>query len=218
MKGIIIAGGSLSGVNEIKKYLTADTIVVCADAGYNHIKDSDIKPDAVIGDFDSMKPDFSGRLTDKNNFEIITYKIEKDETDTQLCIDYLAKRGVKEITLLGALGGKRIDHSVANIQLIEYSMNKGIFMKIADGMTQIFMLSGKNETIITGKAGDIVSVFALDKASGLTYEGLKYPLTNAVVMRNLPYCVSNSMISNTCKISVEAGKILIMHIGGENNG
>ncbi len=209
IKGVIIAAGDNKNNVPLAELIGEDDIVVCADGGYRYAKEQNLKVSAIIGDFDSMnQPDVM------DSTEIITYKVEKDETDTQLCIDYLAKKGVKEILLLGALGGERFDHSIANIQLLEYALEKGILMKIADGNTEMF-INADETTEIEGTEGDIVSVFALDIAEGISYKGLKYSLENGSLSRKVPYCVSNSMVDTKCIITVKKGRVLIIHIGGE---
>lgn len=208
MKGIIIAGGYIDKNENIKKYIDSDTFVVCADCGYVYAKEHNISADVLVGDFDSMdKPQ-------KGGFEIVTHPVEKDATDSQLCIDVICEKNITECLLFGALGGKRFDHAVANLQLLEYALNKGVKLKIIDYLTEVFLLDG-GKAEIEGEIGDTVSVFALDCAEGLSYEGLKYELTGGRLTRDNPYCVSNSMVCKKAKISLKKGKIIIIHIGGE---
>ncbi len=207
-KGIIIAGGEV--FDKISDFITQDTIVVCADSGYLSALKEGINPNCVIGDFDSM--DIQPH---EINFPVQLHKIEKDETDTQLCIDYLCKLGVQEILLFGALGGARFDHSYANLQLLAYSLKKGVRLVIKDKTTEIFMISSE-KICLKGKIGDIVSVFAINKAEGVSYKGLKYNLENGEIRSDLPFACSNMMIDKVAEISVKNGELLIIHIGGEN--
>ena len=208
MKGIIIAGGRIEG--NINKYIDSDTFVACADSGYLYAEKNGINTDVLIGDFDSMKKPINP------TFEVITHPVQKSATDTQLCIDYLALKGIKNIILFGAFGGERIDHSIANFQLIEYASNINVNLKIIDGVTEMCMIDSSHVTLY-GEKGDTVSVFALDVANGISYKGLKYPLKNASLSRSDPYCVSNAMIENTAEIEVKKGKIIIVHIRGEQS-
>ncbi len=208
MKGIIIAGGRTEG--NINKYIDTDTFVVCADSGYLYAEKNGIKVDILIGDFDSMEKPLNPAC------EVITHPVQKNATDTQLCIDYLALKGIKDIVLFGAFGGERIDHSIANVQLLEYALNINIRLKIIDGLTEVYMIDS-SRAIIHGEKGDIVSVFAVDAADGISYKGLKYPLKNASLSRSVPYCVSNAMIDSTAEIEVKKGKVIIVHIRGEQS-
>ena len=206
MKGVIIAGGSIKG--DIKKYIGKETLVVCADSGYIYAKEHNIFVNALIGDFDSMK------MPENADCEIIKYPVCKDATDTQLCIDYIESKGIKDVILFGALGGKRADHSIANIQLLEYASDKKISMKIVDNLTEIFLLDS-SKINIKGNKGDIISVFALDTAEGISYKGLKYKLNGASLSRSITYCISNSFAENEAEIEVKRGKLIIVHLRGE---
>ncbi len=208
MKGVIIAGGRIE--DNINKYIDTDTFVVCADSGYVYAVKNGIKTDVLIGDFDSIKKPINPAC------EVITHPVQKNATDTQLCIDYLSLKGIKDIILFGAFGGDRLDHSIANLQLLEYALNVNVHLKIIDGLTEVYMINSSSVTIY-GEKGDIVSVFAVDAADGISYKGLKYPLKNASLSRSVPYCVSNAMIGNTAEIEVKKGKVIIVHIRGEQS-
>lgn len=211
-KGVVISGGFVSDEENLATVIDSDTIVVCADSGYVFAKRNNIIPKALIGDFDSID-----EMPDGVDFEIIRHKVEKDESDTQLCIDYLISKGVTEIFVYGALGGKRFDHTFANIQLLEYGIDKGVRIVIKDRNTEIFLV--KNGSVeIHGCANEYLSVFALNRAENVSYTGLKYKLENAVIESGVPYGLSNVMLKDTATVSVENGTLLIIHTGGDDVG
>ena len=92
-----------------------DDIIICADAGYQLALSEDIKPDIIIGDFDS-----ASRPT-VNGSRVIELPVIKDDTDTLSCLRYALSLGVKEIVILGGIGG-RLDHTIANLKLLSYSL------------------------------------------------------------------------------------------------
>ena len=56
-----------------------------------------------------------------------------------------------------------------------------------------------------------VSIFSLVSTStGITLEGLRYPLKKATITNNFPIGVSNEFIGETAKIRVEDGRLLII--------
>lgn len=68
----------------------------------------DLRPDLIVGDFDSApRP--------KAEHETIVLPHVKDDTDTQYAARWLLEHGYDEITLLGALGGARLEHTLANL-------------------------------------------------------------------------------------------------------
>ena len=211
-KGIIIAGGEFSENEPLHKYLNDESIVVCADSGYVSALQSGITPHVLIGDFDSLCE--SGFTVPEGELEVYKFEIEKDQSDTQLCVDYLVSKGITEIYLFGAIGGKRFDHTFANIQLLEYGLLKGAEIRIVAENTELFLVSGKTVTI-NGNPGDHVSVFALHSAENVTYTGLKYPLNGGTILSHTPYGMSNSLIENNATVSVGKGELLIIHTGGD---
>jgi len=208
MRAIIIGGGSCN--KNIKEYILSGDFIVCADSGYDSAKELGIIPDLVIGDMDSIVS------TVQSGPEIITAPVQKDETDSMLCVDILAERGYNEILLFGALGG-RPDHSFANITLLLYAAKKGIHLEIVHESAHLFIIDSRAE--ISGKKGDTFSLFALGgDAHGITTTGLFYPLNNETLYTDNPRGVSNEFLENEITVSVENGYLLAVHIkGGEKN-
>ncbi len=212
-RGIIIAGGNVSEKDAIKKYITEKSMVICADSGYLSAVAQAVKVDALIGDFDSLAE--MNETVPKGEFEVITYNSEKDQSDTQLCIDYLLNKGIEEIYIFGGLGGKRFDHAFANVQLLEYGLEKGIDVFIISENTKLFVIRD-NCCDVFGDVGDYLSVFALTDAKNVTYRGLKYMMTNGELRRNTPLGLSNVLTEKKATVSVGNGTLLIIHTGGEH--
>ncbi len=105
------------------KQLPSYDYVLCADNGMKHAKVLGIKPNEILGDFDSCNPD-ELEFYKQQGIVVVTSPCEKDETDTELCIELSDKLKAKEIHLIGALGG-RIDHTIANINLLYYIRKRG---------------------------------------------------------------------------------------------
>lgn len=208
MRAIIIGGGSCN--KNLTEYILPGDFIVCADSGYDHAKGLGITPDLVIGDMDSI---VSGV---ESGPEIITAPVQKDETDSMLCVDTLAARGFDEILFFGAMGG-RPDHSFANITLLLYAAKKGIKLEIIYKNSHMFIINDK--TVLHGNIGDTFSLFAIGgNAEGITAEGFLYPLNNETLYADNPRGVSNEFLAGDAFVSVKNGYLLAIHIkGGEMN-
>ncbi len=208
MRAVIIGGGNCN--RNLKEYILSGDFIVCADSGYEWAKELGIVPDLVIGDMDSIVSSIEAGP------EIITAPVQKDETDSMLCVDILAERGFDEMLFFGALGG-RIDHSFANITLLLYAAKKGISLKIVHGNTHMFIIDSYAE--ISGNIGDTFSLFALGgNAGGITTKGLLYPLNNETLYADNPRGVSNELLEPQVSVAVKDGYLLAIHIkGGEKN-
>ena len=176
-------------------------LIVAADAGIKTAEKCGIEPDIVVGDFDSL-----GYLPEAR--ELIKLPVEKDMTDMAEAVDIGLERGCEEFFLYGATGG-RLDHTLANIQLIA---NLSIAGKRGFIYGNGFFLTAitSDSIRISGKIGDTVSVFSLaDRSEGVTLRGLKYSLENHTLLNTVALGVSNEFASEIAEISVGNGTLLI---------
>ena len=181
----------------------SDYYVICADGGYKHFAALGLKPNLIIGDFDSYK----GELP--SDIPIVTMPVEKDDTDTGLCISYAIEAGYNDITIIGGIGG-RMDHTIANIQLMSGASEKGIDIRmLSDGNSATILRKGSLE--LPRIENTNVSLFSLsDKTKGVTLTGFHYPLTGATLTHTFPLGVSNQIDSDRGIISIDEGILLIV--------
>ena len=199
MKALIICAGENKNPALLKEYAAKTDLIICADGGYLYAFDSEIVPDIIIGDFDSLDIEIPGGI------EKIQLPCEKDETDTQYAFSYAKNKGADEIIIYGGLGG-RLDHTYANILLLEDTEIKSV---LTDGKTLCYM----TESLINlkGKKGDYISVFSFSDVSvGVTLKGLKYSLSEYTLKKSDILGVSNEFTDKEAEISVKDGKLLII--------
>ncbi|MBQ4510569.1 MAG: thiamine diphosphokinase [Clostridia bacterium] len=182
-------------------------LVIGADRGYLTLVKNKIKPNVVIGDFDS----YTGEIKCEN---IIKYPVKKDFTDSALAIEHAISKGYKKIVIYGAIGGS-FDHTLANIALLADYTKKGIDIAFVDGNNIIFAVyNGK--AAFTEEAKGRISVFSYSDISlGVTEKGLLYEINNVMLKNTVPLGVSNEFIDKNAEISVENG-VLIIYTAKEN--
>jgi thiamine pyrophosphokinase len=181
--------------------------IICADGGANHVRRLGIIPSTIIGDLDSITTN-DLEFYESHNIEILKYPPEKDDTDTQLAIQYAMSLPVKEIVLLGVLGD-RIDHSLANIYLMENIINKGFKVSIINEKNIIYLINKEIE--IKGKKGDIVSLLPYtDRVKGITTMGMYYSLEDSDMIKSKTYGISNIFNDEYIKISIKSGLLLVI--------
>ncbi len=180
-------------------------IVIAADGGLAAL--GEIKPDIVVGDFDSL-----GFVPQYDNTVVLP--VEKDITDMHCAVDIGFKKGYKTFVIYGGTGG-RPDHTFANYALISYVAEQGgRAYLIGDGFITVGIKNGSFR--LSGKTEGTVSVFAAGKdAKGVTITGLKYPLCNHTLTFSHPLGVSNCFVGKEAEISVKEGTLLIFF--EENN-
>ena len=200
---VIIAGAPDEDVDFIRQAVRQDDFVLCADRGVLYALDAGITPDVIVGDFDS----YSGDLP--SGSEVVRLLPEKDDTDTLHCVDTALKRGYTEFILLAATGG-RLDHTLANVTVLEY----------LDAHNAHGMILSKNETIrflppgthfFHGLNGKTFSVFPFGCDSAvLSYRGAKYPLHHEPLCHSTARGVSNVFTSGAAEITVHSGKAVVI--------
>lgn len=174
--------------------------IIAADGGYLQLREQNITPHLIIGDFDSMqKPDVPN---------VIEYASEKDETDMMIAIKQGLAKGYRLFRLYGGTGG-RFDHTMANIQCLSYiAQNNAVGFLYGDKHTLIAIT---NRDVSFGpQCKGFVSVFSLtDFSFGVNISGLKYELNNHTLSSNEPLGVSNEFIGERSTVSVRNGTLLI---------
>jgi thiamine pyrophosphokinase len=103
MTGVIVCGGRIENYEVLRKYFEGARLVISADSGAYHCRQFGVKPDLMVGDFDSVSSDDYSCL-EGAGVESIRFPIEKDMTDSELAIEIAVKRGCTRLILLGALG------------------------------------------------------------------------------------------------------------------
>ena len=178
-----------------------DDFILAADGGYAHCKAFGIRPDEVLGDFDSLcyVPE-----------DAAVFPVEKDYTDTMLAVRRGISLGYREFLLYGSLDGSRLDHTVANFQTLQFLADRGAEGYLVGKDYIVTVL--KNGTVrFSPQCTGILSVFCMGSdARGVTLTGLQYPLTDGVLTAGFPLGVSNHFTGNEARIAVKEGSLLIL--------
>lgn len=203
MNKCIIIGSAPSDISTlIKDFDIEHSYIICADGGLDNALRNNIKPDLLIGDFDSIQTQIP------NDVETIRLPTEKDDTDMMAAIKEAINRGFDDFVLLGAFSG-RPDHSYANLCAMQFLSVQGCKAVLADISCFVFLLN-KGKLVLNDFKGRTVSVFPFgDYSCTVSYEGMKYPLSEACISSCNPLGVSNEIISDEAYIIVHSGSAVI---------
>lgn len=206
MRALIISGGSPPSHNLLKKYLKG-YYIIAADSGCDILFKYKIKPDLIIGDLDSIKIEILNEYL-KRGIEFTKFPKHKDYSDTELSVLEAVERGAEEIIILGATGG-RIDHLLANINILYLLNEKGIPGKIADDNNEIFLIKSPAE--IKGFDGDYFSIFSMgEDVKEITLESCKYPLDKYHLFPRDSLILSNEFNGDALKIKFTGGPLIFI--------
>lgn len=201
---VIVSASPQVSPDFIKSRLRTDDFVICADAGADAMLKVGVKPNLIIGDFDSAK--FINRF---NDVEIVTLPAVKDDTDTMYCVKYALHSGFKDFLFLNATGG-RTDHTLANLSCLLFLRNNGASGMISDQYNDISLLE-KGDNVLYNLKERTISVmpFACENVC-LSYIGMMYPLNKSTVTADYPYSISNVVLSDAATVTVHSGNALLI--------
>ena len=208
---LIVTGGDLAPA------FAADFIrsrsygrIIAADAGLRFLAQARILPDQIVGDFDTLEPEIFERFGRDDRIQRDIHKPEKDETDTELALMDALKVGFYRMDVLGALGG-RIDHEMANIQLLYEYRKKGAFISLIDPQNRISMAWSGRLFRKDDQFGKYISFLPLTtKVSGITLRGFKYPLKKRDVEMGRSLLISNEIVEDTAEITYDGGEMIVI--------
>lgn len=175
-----------------------NSYIIAADGGFSYLSEMGIIPDMVIGDFDSL-----GKIPDHEN--IIKLPVKKDDTDIMSAVKFALEKDFDEIHIYGATGGNRFDHTLANIQTLQFIAKNGATGFIID--KDFIMMSFSEKTVSFDESfKGTISLFAFsEKAEGVSIKGLLYEGENLSLSPDFPLGVSNSFKGETAEISAKNG-------------
>lgn len=204
-KCMIIGASPIIDGGIFQEYNFEEFYVICADAGYETALKYNIKPDLIVGDFDSAK-----RKPPKS-LNCLSLPVEKDVTDTMFAVLKGLSKGIRSFVLLGCLGGPRFDHTIANLEVLQYIKAHGGQGTLADDTTRVFLLCDERVRF-TQMKGATISVFPYNGSScQVSYKGLEYPLNHGSLnCGGLVMGVSNNIISDAAEIRVHNGTAMVI--------
>ena len=207
-KIILFANGELPEPNHIAERINNDDFLIAVDGGLGHITSLGLMPDLIIGDMDSVDKEKLDHYRTKN-VKIEKHPVDKVQNDLELAIQAAVKMNPQKIWIVAALG-KRIDQTLANIFLLTREDLIDIDTHLVDGKRDVFLI--RKQANINGKTGQRVSLIPIHgPVKGIRTEGLQFPLENETLFPDQTRGISNRLIKDTARITIENGLLLCIH-------
>lgn len=207
MKALIVGGGPVHLPQLEQELASKPDLVIAADYGGSYFAKLGIYPNILLGDFDSLSKTVLTQMNEAH-VEINSFPTHKDYTDLELAIDFALIRGTQQVRILGGLGN-RLDHTLGNIGLLLKLLSKSIEAHLLDEFHDIFLT--ENTAQIINKPGWAVSLIPLtQKVTGVTTEGLLYPLTNAELYLDSCRGIHNEFTEEKAMIKVDEGILIVV--------
>ena len=214
MRAVVVAFGDPGDAAWARARLEGAALVVAADGGAATALALGRVPDVAVGDFDSLDPAARAVLT-AAGCVLERHPPEKDETDLELALRAAVQRGATAIDVVGALGGDRLDHALANVLALALPWLGERPVRLLDPRHEVQLLRGPGALRLTGSPGDPVSLLPLTvTADGIDTTGLRYPLNGGTLRLGRTRGVSNELTGSAAGVRVGAGLLLVVHHHG----
>lgn len=212
MKILIITGGRIDD-DFAFSYLEGKTYdeVIAVDGGLAFADRAAMKITQLVGDFDTIDPQILEGYIHRTDLTVHQFIPEKDYTDTDIAVKLairLFEEKKAEEKILEIIGGtgSRMDHVLANMQMLKMTMDHGVDAAIVDATNRMRMITGERVMHKAETFGKYVSLVPItENVSGITLRGFKYPLENAETHFGESLCVSNELIEEEGYIKIEKG-------------
>ncbi len=216
MRAVVVADGD-PAPSDASVLADAD-LLIAADGGAGWLERIGRRPDLLVGDLDSVDPETAERLAGSGT-EVIRHPVEKDASDTELALEVAFERGADEVLLLGVLGGRRIDHELANLLLLADADLASKDVRIVRGGTTVRVLAGPGALPLVAGPGAAVTLLPLaGDAHGVTTRGLRYPLRAETLRVGRSRGLSNEVVEAPASVRLEAGSLLVVEIAAGDGG
>lgn len=211
MKFLIVSGGETKDafVTDLIRFGGFD-VLMAADSGMDCFYRIGVKPDVIVGDFDSAQSKTLDYFQGFEQIELCTLNAEKDDTDTEFAIREAIRRGADDIVLAGATG-TRIDHVLGNICLLGIGLEEKISICLLDPHNRIRMIDKPLVLRKNEQYGRYVSLLPFsDHVEGVTLTGFKYPLSDYTMGGFNSLGISNEITGEEAVISLSGGQLLVV--------
>ena len=178
------------------------------DKGCNYLFEAKVKPQYIVGDFDSSNLDIIDEIV-KQGVIKYKYQCEKDFTDSEEAFELAISSEVTEIYFLGATG-QRFDHTLGNLGLLLKALKYNVRAEIIDDRNKILLVNS-NTSIKNEKEYKYISFLAYNETiREFSIKKAKYELNKYNLEVGDSRTVSNEFISDEIEIELSNGNILII--------
>lgn len=191
-------------------------LVIAADGGADACPGLGMVPDLVVGDGDSLGPDGLDRLA-RAGVPVELARVDKDESDLELALATAVRHGADRVTVVGAFGGDRVDHELANIALLAHPAIEGVAVVLLDARGRLSLIrapapgGGPVRRELPGSIGALVSLLpAGPGVEGVTTTGLRYALRDEPLPYGPARGLSNVRTDPRAQVSIRRGLLLVV--------
>jgi thiamine pyrophosphokinase len=203
-QALILANGEPPKKRLLASLLEQTDLFVCADGGANTALRMRLKPDAIVGDLDSIHAETLAKFQHVRRYE----DRDEDSTDLEKAIKWAIRQRYDHITVIGG-AGRRMDHTVGNLGVLAKFYPDAIITLIDDDGEMRYV--GRSLTF-DAELHSVASLIPLTRCEGITTSGLLYALEDEALELGVREGTSNVVISSPVTITVKKGTLLCYRV------
>lgn len=205
---VVVASGELDASDAA--WLDDADLVIAADGGAGSLDRLGRAPDVLVGDLDSVDPGLVARVAAAGT-TVARHPVDKEASDTELAVEMAIGAGAVAVVVLGAMGGSRLDHELANLLLLADPALAGHDVRAVRGSTRVRVANAGGRLELDGAPGDFVTLLPVGgDADGVTTRGLRWPLDGATLHLGRSRGLSNEVIARPASVQITRGTLLIV--------
>jgi thiamine pyrophosphokinase len=205
IKALILAGGDLTPTPVLLEAARLSELIIAADSGLRHARTLGVKPDVIVGDFDSVS---ERDLASYPSVPQVHYPVDKDQLDLEIAIDYALEQGARQLYLAGVLGG-RLDQLLAALLIAAGLRERGVAVSLHGSHQDVYLMSEETITLALAPL-TLFSVLSLYAESVLSIDNARYPLKDALLEYGTGLGVSNRTTELPLTVDVTKGLIALI--------
>ena len=205
---VLVIGGEMPR-RSVVETLPHDPLVIAVDSGYRHARALGLGVDVLVGDLDSITKDDLEHA--RANVPILhTAPNDKDQTDTELAIEWALDNGHRTLVILYG-GGDRIDHHLGVMHALANPRLVGIDVVAHIGDAKVHVVHGPTTIDLSCAVGTTVGLVPIaGHVEGVTTAGLRWPLNDEQLVAWASRGVSNVTTDERVHVRIQSGVLLVM--------
>ena len=212
---VVFLAGDYDDPAYFRSWAEAADIVVAADGGARFLLEQGIRPDVVVGDFDSLPTADTKRL-ETAGVALVRHPVRKDRTDGEMAADEALRRAAAELVLVGALGA--LDHTLGHLAILRRLAARGVTARLAAPRLMVRVLQAPDAARLDAAAGTRVSIVPLQGDARVSLVGFDYSLCRGVLPQDACLGLGNAVVSEARILVHEGAAAALVEDGDEAFG
>ena len=202
---VLVLNGDLKWTEGLEHLVREAPVVLAADGGANALARVGLRPDAVIGDLDSIDADTRSWIGEERLF----HRPDQHTTDFEKALVFAFEDSkVERLIVLGALGG-RLDHTIGNISVLAREARGSDLLLISE-REQVLATTRPIE--LESNPGETWSFWTFDPKVRVTLKGVRWPVEKTQLTVGDRPSISNEAAGTRVQVVPHGGAVIVYRL------